>query len=157
MRWAGLIFWVGLCFVVAGVSSRWTAGAIPGWYRTLERPSIAPPNWVFAPVWTLLYVLMAVAAWRIWLTDASPMRSAALALFLFQLGLNFAWSLLFFRLHLIGWALAEVLLLWAAIGTTALAFYLVSPLSGWLMVPYWAWVSFAAVLNAAFWRLNRGL
>jgi tryptophan-rich sensory protein len=118
------------------------------------RPAIAPPNWVFGPVWTLLYAMMAVAAWQVGESPASPERTWGLCLFLVQLGLNFAWSLIFFRCHAIGSALAEVVLLWAAIGATALVFSWVSPLAAWLMAPYWAWVTFATVLNAAFWRLN---
>ena len=154
MRWIWLVFWFGLCFTVAGVSGRWTAAEIPGWYRTLVRPSIAPPNWVFGPVWTLLYALMAIAAWQVWLSPSSPVRTWGMVLFLVQLGLNFGWSWIFFRQHAIGAALAEVVLLWAAIGATTLAFSRVSPVAAWLMAPYWAWVTFASVLNGAFWRLN---
>ena len=140
--------------MVAGVSGSWTASEVPGWYRTLVRPSIAPPNWVFGPVWTLLYAMMAVAAWQVWESPSSPLRTLGLALFLVQLILNFAWSLIFFRQHAIGAALVEVVALWAAIGATTLVFGKVSPAAAWLMAPYWAWVTFAAVLNAAFWRLN---
>jgi tryptophan-rich sensory protein len=154
MRWISLICWIGLCFAVAGVSGSWTASAVPGWYRTLTRPAIAPPDWVFGPAWTLLYALMAVAAWRIWESPASPLRTWGLALFLVQLILNFAWSLIFFRHHAIGAALVEIVALWAAIGATTLVFGRVSPAAAWLMAPYWAWVTFATVLNAAFWRLN---
>ena len=155
MRWISLICWIGLCFAVAGVSGRWTASEIPGWYRTLARPSIAPPNWIFAPVWTLIYALMAVAAWQVWESVPSPMRTLGLTLFLVQLGLNFAWSLIFFRFHAIGAAMVEAILLWFAIGATALLFNRVSPAAAWLMAPYWAWTGFAAVLNEEFWRLNR--
>jgi len=154
MRWISLIGWMGICFAVAGVSGLWTASEIPGWYRTLARPVIAPPNWIFGPAWTLLYALMAVAAWQIWRSPASTERTLGLALFLVQLGLNFAWSLIFFRCHAIGAALAEVVLLWAAIGATTLVFGQVALAAAWLMAPYWAWVTFAAVLNEEFWRLN---
>ncbi|HMD77119.1 MAG TPA: TspO/MBR family protein [Terracidiphilus sp.] len=154
MRWISLIIWIGICFAVAGVSGRWTASAISGWYRTLARPSIAPPDWLFGPVWTLLYALMAVAAWRVWLSAPLQLRSWGLILFLAQLALNFAWPLIFFRYHAIGAALAEILALWVAIGATTLVFHHVEPLAAWLMAPYWAWVSFASVLNGAFWRLN---
>jgi tryptophan-rich sensory protein len=155
MRWFSLLSWVALCFAVAGVGSRWTADAIPGWYQTLIRPSIAPPNWIFAPVWTLLYALMAIAAWQVWQASPSPLRSWGLVLFLLQLGLNFAWPLLFFRQHSIGGALIEIVLLWAAIGVTTWLFRGIAPSAAWLMAPYLAWVTFATVLNAAFWRLNR--
>jgi tryptophan-rich sensory protein len=154
MRWISLILWLGICFAVAGLGGRLTATEIPGWYRTLVRPAIAPPNWVFGPVWTLLYALMGIAAWRVWLAAPSPMRAWGLALFIAQLALNFAWSWIFFRLHAIGAALVEVVVLWAAIGSTTLVFAAIAPLSAWLMAPYWAWVSFATILNAAFWRAN---
>jgi len=159
MRWSwiGLLFWAALCFGVAGVGGRWTAREVNGWYRTLSRPAIAPPNWVFGPVWTLLYGLMAVAAWRVGLAAPSTVRTWALGLFLLQLALNLAWSWIFFRQHALGAALAEVATLWIAIGVTTLLFRQVVPLAGWLMVPYLTWVSFATVLNAAFWNLNRSL
>lgn len=154
MQWIGLLVCLGICFAVAGIGSWWTVGDINGWYRTLVMPKIAPPNWVFGPVWTLLYALMAVAAWRVWLSASSPLRSLGLELFVLQLGLNLGWSLIFFRLHAIRMALVEVLILWAAIGITTLIFGAVSPLAAWLMAPYWAWVTFAAILNAAFLRVN---
>jgi tryptophan-rich sensory protein len=127
MRWVSLVCWMGICFAVAGVSGLWTASEVPGWYRTLARPVIAPPNWVFGPVWTLLYALMAIAAWQVWESAASPLRTWGLALFLVQLILNFAWSLIFFHQHAIGAALVDVVLLWVAIGVTTLVFSRVSP------------------------------
>lgn len=154
MRWIELLGWLGLCFAVAGISGRWTVREIPGWYRTLVRPSIAPPNWVFGPVWTLLYALMAIAAWLVGLAPASPERTLGLILFVAQLGLNFAWSWIFFGRHRLGAALGEVVALWAAIGATTLIFYEITPIAAWIFVPYWAWVTFATALNAAFWRLN---
>ncbi len=154
MRWISLLVWLGISFAVAGLSSLWTAGAIPGWYRTLTRPAIAPPDWVFGPVWTVLYALMAIAAWQVWLLAPSALRTWGLALFLAQLGLNFAWSWIFFRHHALGAALVEVVVLWAAIGATTLAFTRVAPVAAWMMAPYWAWVTFAAVLNEEFWRVN---
>jgi tryptophan-rich sensory protein len=156
MRWIALLVWLGVCFAVAGLGAYWTADEVTGWYRTLARPSIAPPNWVFGPVWTLLYALMSVAAWRVWLAADSPLRTWGLALFLVQLVLNLAWSWIFFRAHNLGAALAEVALLWVAIGITTIIFRQISPVAAWLLAPYWAWVSFATALNAAFWRLNQG-
>lgn len=154
MRWLGLVFWVALCFAVAGIGGRWTAPEIGGWYATLKRPSFAPPNGVFGPVWSLLYAVMAFAAWRVWLSAPSQLRTWALSLFLVQLALNLAWSGIFFRYHAIGAALAEVALLWIAIGATVFLFAEVSPAAAWLMAPYWVWVTFATALNAGFWRLN---
>jgi tryptophan-rich sensory protein len=155
MHWISLLSWLVLCFAVAWGGSRWTTAEIPGWYKTLARPAIAPPNWIFAPVWTLLYVLMAIAAWLVTQSAPTPQRNLAIALFLVQLALNLAWSWFFFRRHTLGTALAEVVLLWAAIGACTLLFRTVSPLAAGLMLPYWAWVSFASLLNEEFWRLNR--
>ena len=154
MRWIGLLLWLGLCFTVAGIGGAWTGNEVTGWYRTLARPSFTPPEWLFGPVWTLLYALMAVAAWQVWASTASPPRTWGLALFLAQLGLNLAWSWIFFRQHAIGAAFAEILVLWVLIGSTTVIFAHTSPLAAWLMVPYWVWVTFATLLNAAFWRLN---
>ena len=128
MRWIALLFWLGVCFVVAGVGAWFTTAEVKGWYQTLVRPSFAPPNWIFGPVWTLLYALMAVAAWMIWTTP----RSA----------------------DAIGAALGEVLLLWVFIGLTTVAFGRITAGAAWLMAPYWAWVTFASALIAGFYRLN---
>ena len=155
MKWLALLLWFGVCFGVAGIGSWFTAGEITGWYRTLPRPAIAPPNWVFAPVWTLLYALMAIAAWQVWLAAPSNSRTWGLSLFLVQLGLNLAWSWIFFHKHQIGFALVELIFLWAAIGATTLVFSRVAPVAALLMALYWAWVTFASVLNAAYWRLYK--
>lgn len=155
MRWIGLVLWIALCFAAAGMGARWTTPEITDWYATLKRPSFAPPNRVFGPVWSLLYALMAIAAWRVWLAAPSSARSWALGLFLAQLALNLAWSWIFFRKHAIGAALAEVVTLWVAIGAAVFTFAPISSAAEWLMAPYWAWVTFATALNAAFWRLNR--
>lgn len=155
MRLISLLGWLILCFGVAGLSARWTAKEIPTWYRTLRRPAIAPPNWIFGPVWSLLYALMAIAAWLVTLTPSSPQRTLALALFVVQLALNFAWSWLFFRLHRMGLALAENIVLWVSIAAALAAFVSLSHLAAWLLVPYIAWVSFAILLNFEFWRENR--
>jgi benzodiazapine receptor len=102
MSWISLLGWLTLCFAVAGISGRWTAKEIPTWYRSLRRPAIAPPNWIFGPVWTLLYALMAIAAWLVSQTPPTSARTLALALFLPQLALNFTWSWIFFHLHRMG-------------------------------------------------------
>ncbi len=154
MRWLSLVFWIALCLGVGAVGGRWTAPEIGAWYRTLRKPFFNPPNWIFGPVWTLLYLLMAVAAWIVSQSGPSTLRTAALGLFLAQLALNLAWSWIFFRRHALGGALAEVLLLWLAIGATTLVFARVTPAAGWLLLPYWGWASFASLLNAAIWRLN---
>lgn len=154
MRLISLFFSFVLCFAVAGIGGAWSTGEVSGWYRTLRRPAIAPPDWVFAPAWTLLYALMSIALWRVWLAPPSSTRSWALAIFAVQLTLNLTWSWIFFRQHAIGAALAEVVGLWIAIATSVVLFARVAPAAAWLMVPYLAWVTFATALNAAFWRLN---
>nr|WP_282452942.1 TspO/MBR family protein [Lysobacter sp. CAU 1642] len=122
-------------------------------YARLVRPSFAPPGWLFGPVWTLLYVMMAVAAWRVW--SKTGAWSAPLRAWYLQLTLNAAWTPLFFGLGWRGVALLEMAVLWALILATALRFRPHSGLAFGLMLPYLAWVSFAWVLNGAFWWLNR--
>lgn len=154
MLWVSLSAWIVVCLIVGTLGTRWTAPAIPGWYSRLRKPSFSPPNWVFAPVWTTLYILMAVAAWRVTTSPATPDRGWALDLFILQLALNLVWSWIFFGRRALGAALAEVLVLWAAIAATIAVSARVDALAAWLLVPYLAWVSFASLLNAAIWRLN---
>ncbi len=153
--WFGIFVWLGICFGVAAIGGWFTVGEIAGWYRTLARPAFAPPTWVYGPVWTLLYALMATAAWQVWLTGPSPLRTKGITLFIVQLALNLIWSWMFFHEHEIGKALVDMILLWAAVGFTTAVFARIVPVAASLMAPYWAWTSFAAVLNAEFWRLNR--
>lgn len=154
MRAASLVILILLCQAVGLVGARWTMPQIQGWYAGLHKPGFNPPGWVFGPVWTLLYLLMAIAAWRVLQLAPSPARNTALALFAVQLVLNFLWTPLFFRYHLLRGALAEIIVMWLAIGATTLAFGRLDAAAAWLMAPYWAWVSYAAVLNAAIARLN---
>lgn len=137
---------------VGAAASLFTEPNIAGWYSALAKPSFNPPNWVFAPVWTALYALMAVAAWRAW--RAAGLQSVALTLWFLQLTLNFAWSLIFFAQHLVAVALADIAALWIAILATTLAFLRADRTAGLMMLPYLAWVSFAGVLNWGIWRLN---
>ena len=146
-----LAIWILLCEGVGIVSGLLTARAVDGWYRTLRKPSFNPPNWVFGPVWTLLYLLMAVAAWMVWRGERPELP---IALFVIQLALNFFWSLLFFGAKRPALAFAEILLLWSAIFGTTTAFFAVNAVAGWLMVPYLLWCTFAAALNGAIVRLN---
>lgn len=138
------------------VGSLASAGGFTSWYATIEKPFFTPPNWVFGPVWTVLYVLMGVAAFLVWQNGLSrrPVR-IALTWFLAQLVLNALWSPIFFGLHRIGLALFVLVLLWAAIVATMRRFFEVSRPAGWLLVPYLLWVSYAAVLNSSIWWLNR--
>jgi tryptophan-rich sensory protein len=144
----GLVVLLAVTFAAAGIGSIATAPNIPGWYATLTKPSWNPPSWIFGPVWTTLYISMAVAAWLVW--RQGGLWQWALALFAVQLALNAAWSWLFFGLHLPGAAFAEIVALFAAILATTIAFWSRSLVAGILMVPYLAWVSFASVLNGAY-------
>ncbi len=151
-----LVTAVATPLVVGGLSGIATSAGVADWYPTLVKPPFNPPAWVFGPVWTVLYVMMGVAAFLVWRRGlASPGVRAALAMFLVQLVLNGIWSLLFFGLRQPGWALIEIVLLWLAIGATVWLFRRVAPAAAILLLPYWAWVSFATVLNASLWWLNR--
>ena len=154
MKWASLLGWLLLCYAVAALGGWWTSAELRDWYLSLKRPRIAPPNWVFGPVWSTLYTLMAIAVWQIGLLPPTPLRNKALLLFFVQLVLDMLWTWLFFREHDIGNALAGVFLLWIAIGAETVIFWRMQQSAAWLMAPYWAWVSFAAVLNFEYWRLN---
>ncbi len=131
-----------------------TASSVGTWYQTLAKPSFNPPDWVFAPVWTTLYILMGVAGWLVWRASGWGRATSALVLFAVQLALNLAWSFLFFGGRHIGLALIEIVLVLAAIVVTAFLFRRHSGWAALLLLPYAAWVSFATVLNAALWRLN---
>ena len=149
-----LLRFVVITYAVAGISSAFTVREIAGWYAGLAKPSFTPPNWIFGPVWTLLYTLMAVAAWRVWRVAPDGGGARVPQLYWVQLVLNFLWSILFFAAHRVGLAVGEIALLWLAIAATMIAFFRVDRWAGALFVPYLAWVSFAAVLNVAIWRLN---
>lgn len=146
-----LIGWVLLCFCAASMGALFMPGQ---WYASLNKPSWNPPGWLFGPVWTTLYVMMAVAAWLVWRRGGFKVQRRRLTWFLVQLALNALWTPLFFGLHRPGLAFAELVLLWIAIGVTLVAFSGTSRAAAWLLAPYLAWVSFAAVLNFAVWRLN---
>ena len=153
-RWIGLVVFIAVCVGAGGLGAVATNPEIEGWYKTLAKPPWNPPDYVFGPVWTTLYVLMAVAAWLIWKPAGSKAAALPLSLFAGQLLLNVAWSWIFFGLHQPGWAFAEIILLWATIVATTVAFFRNSKAAGGLLVPYLAWVSFAGVLNFAIWRMN---
>lgn len=148
----GFIVWLAVTFSAASFGSLFRPGA---WYAELTKPTWNPPNSVFGPVWTILYLLMAISAWLIWREGGYRARENTLRLYLGQLVLNAMWSALFFGLHsLLGSAL-EITLLWFAILATLVAFWKVKPLAGALLIPYLLWVTFASVLNWTLWALNR--
>ena len=125
------------------------------WYANLDKPWFNPPGWIFGPVWTLLYILMGISLFMIWKQPGSKERSTGLRLFALQLVLNFAWSFIFFYFHNPGLALLEILVLWLVILLMIRSFYRLNHLATYLQIPYQAWVSFATVLNASIWYLNR--
>ena len=143
-----------LALSAAIVSGAVTVHSVGSWYPTLSKPPFNPPNWLFGPVWTVLYIAMAVSAWRVWRLRNRAAVTGALGLYACQMTLNFAWSLIFFGLHNIGAALVDILALLGALVATAVVFWRRERIAGLLMVPYLAWVSFAALLNFAIWRLN---
>jgi len=144
--------WVTVCFGAAAFGALFPPGE---WYDSLRKPSWTPPAWVFGPTWTLLYLLMGVAAWMVWLRGGWRAQRLPLGCFLAQLALNAAWSPLFFGLHRPDLALADILLLWLSIAATLAVFWFQTRLATLLLLPYLAWVTFAALLNLALWRLNR--
>jgi translocator protein len=147
----GLLGWLLLCFAAAGVGGLFRPGE---WYAQLAKPAWNPPNWIFGPVWTALYAMMAVAAWLVWREDGFRARARPLGLFLLQLALNAAWSPLFFGLKSPAVAFGVIVLLWLAILATLCAFWRENRISGALLLPYLGWVTFATALNFALWRLN---
>jgi tryptophan-rich sensory protein len=149
--WLALLVLLILCFAVAGLGGLTTTPNIPNWYTGLAKPSWTPPSWVFGPVWSVLYLSMAVAAWLVWRKGDALVP---LILFAVQLALNAAWSWLFFGMHSPGAAFVDIVLLLDAITATTIVFWHRSLAAGLLMIPYLAWVNFAAVLNFAIWRMN---
>ncbi len=151
-----LLACLAVVLVAGGIGSLATTKAIPTWYKGLTKPSFNPPNWLFGPAWTLLYLLMAVAAWLVWKQGSGAAGvKPALAVFLVQLVLNTLWSVFFFGLRSPLAGLVDIAVLWLAILATIVLFFRVSVPAGILLLPYIAWVTFAAALNAAVLRLNR--
>lgn len=152
----GLAGWLCVSFAAAacGAAASIRAGEF---YAQLQRPGWAPPAAVFGPVWTVLYTLMAVAAWLVWREGGFSRRRGALVLFLAQLAVNALWSWLFFAWHRGAWAFADILVLWVLLLGTIIAFWRTRAIAGVLLLPYLAWVTFAAVLCFTVWRLNPGM
>lgn len=150
-QWWVLAGFIVACVAVGGLGGFATAQSVVEWYPTLNKPSWTPPSWLFGPVWTLLYLMMAVAAWLVWRAGNSK---GALILFWAQLALNLAWSFLFFGARSPTLGLIDIILLWIAIAATIFAFALHNRVAAFLLVPYLAWVSFATALNSAIYLLN---
>jgi len=160
--WRGTLVLMGkalgavlLCEAV-GVLAGWaTQTSVTTWYPTLAKPSFTPPNWVFAPVWTLMYALMGISAFLIWRCGTDRARvQAALAAFGIQLLLNGGWSFAFFGARSPALGLLVIVALWLVLGWTVNRFFQIRAAAGWLLVPYLAWVTYALALNAAIWGLN---
>lgn len=145
---------LALTLAVGAVGGLATASSVGTWYAALAKPAFNPPNWVFGPVWTSLYILMAIAAWRVYRASAGRARRAALRLYAAQLALNLGWSLLFFGLRQPPLALAELAVLIAAVLGTTVLFWRVDRPAGLLLIPYLLWISFAFLLNWEIVRLN---
>lgn len=151
----GLVSALLLCALAAAVGGVVTAASVRTWYPTLRKPVWNPPARLFGPVWSALYLMMAVAVWLVWRDRDTADVATALGSFAVQLALNVLWSVLFFGLRRQGAALLEIVVLWAAILATAVAFWPIAPIGALLLLPYLAWVTFAATLNGAIFRLNR--
>lgn len=153
-----IILVVIVCLAVGYFSGMVTREAITDWYPTLIKPSFNPPNWIFFPVWTSLYIMMGIAAGLIWnkIEVQKEVVKKALIFFAIQLGLNALWSYLFFGLHNPMLAGLEIIVLWLMIYETYVQFSKINKIAGYLFVPYIAWVSFAAILNLSIWWLNKG-
>lgn len=154
--WIKLILSIILPVGVGSFAGWATRKEIKGWYADLVKPSFNPPNWIFAPVWTTLYVLMGIALFLVWKNNkvSQQVKRSAIVLFFVQLFFNFWWSIIFFYLHSPGWAFVEIILMWSSIALTIYWFAKVNRLAAALLVPYLLWVSFAAVLNFYIWQLN---
>lgn len=148
-----LVLSIGLCLGTGIIGSVFTTPSIPTWYATLNKPIFSPPNWIFGPVWTTLYILIGIALYLVWISK-SKLKQRGISLFFIQLGLNVLWSILFFGMKNPALALAEIAALWVTIFLTIKYFYPVSRLAAYLLIPYLLWVSFASLLNLSIIILN---
>lgn len=147
---------VAIPLLVGSLSGFFTVTGVESWYQTIEKPSWNPPNWIFGPVWTTLYIMIGIALFLVWKEDTSEeLKKIAFNLFAVQLILNFFWSFIFFTQQQPGWALVEIIAMWFFILMTIFAFAQVNKTAAWLLVPYISWVSFAIILNYTIWQLNK--
>ena len=143
-----------LPLAIGGISGYATASGIHDWYITLHKPSFNPPNYLFGPVWTLLYLLMGVSLFIIWRSNQGRKRNEALKIFAIQITFNFLWSFLFFKFNLVGVAFMDILVIWFSIVLMIFIFRRVNKIAAYLQIPYLLWVTFATTLNGAIWLLN---
>lgn len=151
---AKLIISLALPLTIGAIAGIFTSKAIPNWYSTLNQPSFNPPNWLFGPVWTTLYILLGISLYIVWTLPPGKERNMGLIAFGIQLVLNFGWSFLFFYFKNPGLALIEIIILWISIVFVLIFFYKLKPIAAYLNIPYLLWVSFATILNAAYFKLN---
>ncbi len=149
-----LVISLAIPLSVGSIAGYYTTKEIDGWFSTLIKPEFNPPNWIFGPVWTALYIMMGIALYLIWTRRRDLSKRYVYGIFAVQMILNFSWSIVFFNLHEIGWALVVIIALWLAIILTIFAFRKHSKIAAGLLVPYICWVSFASILNYAIWSLN---
>jgi translocator protein len=149
-----IIICLAVPMIVGTISGIATSGNITTWYATLNKPDFNPPNYLFGPVWTGLYLLMGISLFMVWRSPSGDARNYALAVFAIQLVLNFAWSFIFFHFKQVGWALFEIILVWISILAMIIIFHRINKTAAFLQIPYFIWVSFASVLNGFIWRLN---
>jgi tryptophan-rich sensory protein len=153
-NWFKFIVSISLPLFVGGLSGFFTANEIDGWYATLIQPSFNPPNWLFAPVWTTLYITMGISFYIMWTLPKMRGRKQAYQIYFVQLILNFFWSILFFSAHQIGWAFVDILLMLLTISVMINYFRKFSPIAAYINIPYLLWVTFATILNGAYLSLN---
>ncbi|HSL89431.1 MAG TPA: TspO/MBR family protein [Ignavibacteriaceae bacterium] len=149
-----LVISILIPLALGAIAGRFTAQAVPDWFASLNRPLFSPPNWIFGPVWTVLYLLLGISLFLIWKQFPSKQRNNALWIFSLQMFLNFIWSFVFFYFNQIGLALFVITGLWISIIFMLISFYKIKPLSAYLNIPYLLWVTFALVLNAGYFILN---
>jgi benzodiazapine receptor len=142
-----------ICLLLGSASGLFTIGEIKGWYQTIEKPSWNPPNWLFGPVWSTLYILMGVAFGLV-ITQKGQIKRNVVWVFIIQFILNLLWSFIFFKMHNFSLALLEIVVLWIFIFICVVQFYRLNKIAGLLMIPYLVWVSFATILTTSIWTLN---
>ncbi len=153
-KYLKLTICITLPLLVGGISGYATATSITTWYTTLNKPFFNPPNYLFGPVWTVLYILMGISFYRILQSQTNEIKTKAIIIFCFQLVLNFCWSFLFFRFQLLALSFIEIIIMWISIATMIYTFAKIDKTAAYLQIPYLLWVSFASVLNCAIWYLN---
>ena len=153
-KYLKLILCILVPLLIGAVSGIATASSVNDWFLTIKKPVFNPPNYLFAPVWTVLYILMGISFYMVLQTPYLKSKKDAIAIFVIQLVLNFCWSFLFFKFQLIGAAFIEIILIWISIICMIYAFYKINKSAAYLQLPYLLWVSFASVLNGAIWWLN---